>query len=135
MTDDFGGNARNGSRPDLGTTLDALDVIIASARRDRSPIGIFPSMYRSVTAEIRDAIHGGFFDDRIAMRRLAVMFAGRYLDAYEQWISGGRPRVAWQIAFEAATDGRRRMIAQHLLAGMNAHINLDLGIVAAAVAR
>jgi hypothetical protein len=124
----------NGSSPDLGTTLDALDAIVASARSDRSPIGIFPSMYRSVTAEIRDAIHDGFFDDSPAMERLAVMFAGRYLDAYNEWISGDQPSTAWRIAFEAATDGRRRMIAQHLLAGMNAHINLDLGIVAAAVA-
>lgn len=123
-----------GSPPDLGTTLDALGAIVASARSDRSPIGIFPSMYRSVTAEIRDAIHDGFFDDSAAMERLAVMFADRYLDAYDEWISGDQPSTAWRIAFEAATDGRRRMIAQHLLAGMNAHINLDLGIVAAAVA-
>lgn len=134
MTAGFSEETSNQIPSDLDAVLDALDTIVASARRDRSPIGIFPSMYRSVTAEIRDAIHSGFFDDRPSIECLAVMFADRYLDAYEQWISGDQPRVAWQIAFEAATDGHRRMIAQHLLAGMNAHINLDLGIVAAAVA-
>ena len=37
------------------------------------------------------------------------------------------------MAFEAATRWRP-IILQHLLLGMNAHINLDLGIAAATVA-
>lgn len=111
-----------------------LDMIVNQTRIDGSELGIFPSMYRSVTFEIREAIHSGFFDDADAMEYLAVLFADRYLNAFRQWRNAQTIRDSWRVAFEAATDGRRRMIAQHLLAGMNAHINLDLGIVAAEVA-
>ncbi|MEM7032949.1 MAG: DUF5995 family protein, partial [Chloroflexota bacterium] len=41
--------------------------------------------------------------------------------------------AAWQIAFESAPRWRP-IVLQHLLLGMNAHINLDLGIAAATVA-
>jgi hypothetical protein len=67
------------------------------------------------------------------MEHLAVVFADRYLDALALWTKGEQPTRSWTVAFKAATDGRQRMIVQHLLAGMNAHINLDLGIVAAEV--
>jgi len=117
----------------LDATLQQLDAIIDDAHTRRSPMGIFPAMYRSVTAEIRDAVHDGFFANNTTMEHLAVVFADRYIDAHAQWVAGEEPTRSWKVAFEAATDGRRRMILQHLLAGMNAHINLDLGIVAAQV--
>lgn len=116
---------------DLDDVLGDLDAIIDDASASSSPIGIFPSMYRSVTADIRRASRGGFFADGERLEVLAVAFADRYIDAYGSWTSGGTPTRSWDIAFRAATDGQRRMIVQHLLAGMNAHINLDLGIVAA----
>ena len=133
MTKDLGNGSSRDQPRDLDATLDQLDLIIAVAHSHRSPIGIFPAMYRSVTAEIRDAVHGGFFANNTTMEHLAVVFADRYLDAIALWTKGERPTRSWTIAFEAATDGKRRMIVQHLLAGMNAHINLDLGIVAAEV--
>ena len=122
------------SRRGLWLTLGELDAIIDQTRATRSALGIFPSMYRSVTADIRDAVSSGFFDDGVVMEHLAVSFADRYLVAYRRWMNGETIRASWSVAFEAATDGRRRMVAQHLLAGMNAHINLDLGIVAAEIA-
>jgi hypothetical protein len=133
MTSEIGREAEQGQQRGLDVTLEQLDVIVAAAHSHRSPIGIFPAMYRSVTAEIRDAVHGGFFANNTTMEHLAVVFADRYLDALALWTRGERPTRSWMVAFEAATDGRRRMIVQHLLAGMNAHINLDLGIVAAQI--
>lgn len=122
-----------GESPDrqLDDVLIELDVVIDRAREDRSALGIFPAMYRSVTADIRRASHGGFFNDGERLERFAVAFADRYLDAYRERMASKKPTESWDVAFNAATDGRRRMVAQHLLAGMNAHINLDLGIVAA----
>ena len=117
----------------LTDVLDDLDDVIVNARDAHSPMGIFPAMYRCVTAEINEAVRAGFFDDNTRLERLAVIFADRYLDALQLWESGERPTSAWQVAFAAAEDGRRRTIAQHLFAGMNAHINLDLGIAAADV--
>jgi len=133
MTNDDGPGVPLEPPRGLDDTLEQLDVIVSAAHSHRSPIGIFPAMYRSVTAEIRDAVHGGFFANNTTMEHLAVVFADRYLDALALWTRGESPTRSWTVAFEAATDGRRRMIVQHLLVGMNAHINLDLGIVAAEV--
>jgi hypothetical protein len=118
----------------LEDTLAEFDAIIERAWRERSALGIFPSMYRSVTADIRDAVRSGFFDDGAALEHLSVVFADRYFDAFGDLVEGRRPSESWDVAFQAATDGKRRMIAQHLLAGMNAHIHLDLGIVTAEIA-
>jgi hypothetical protein len=133
MTGHAGSETGRGQQSCLDGTLEQLDVIIAAAHSHRSPIGIFPAMYRSVTADIRDAVRGGFFADNTTMEHLAVVFADRYLDALALWTKGESATRSWMVAFDAATDGSRRMIVQHLLAGMNAHINLDLGIVAAEV--
>ena len=121
----------NDSGRGLPDVLGELDDVIARARDEHSAAGIFPAMYRCVTAEIHDAVRDGFFDDNVRLERLAVIFADRYLDAWQQWTGGSRPTDAWQVAFAATEDGRRRTIAQHLFAGMNAHINLDLGIAVA----
>lgn len=118
---------RREPRRQLETTLIDLDAIIDQTRLDSSEVGIFLSMYRSVTAEIRDAVRSGFFDDGAAMEHLAVTFADRYLDAYRRWCRAEMIRDSWRVAFEAATDGRRRMVVQHLLAGINVHINRHRG--------
>jgi len=133
VTNDPGTGVSRGGRRGLDATLEQLDVIVAAAHSHRSPIGIFPAMYRSVTAEIRDAVHGGFFANNTSMEYLAVVFADRYLEALALWTRGERPTRSWKVAFDAATDGNQRMIVQHLLAGMNAHISLDLGIVTAQI--
>lgn len=114
----------------LDGVIDELGAIVALARADRSEMGIFPAMYRSVTIAIDGAIREGHFDDPARVERLAIVFADRYIDAHGLWVDGGVPTDSWGVAFRAATDGKRRTAAQHLLAGMNAHINLDLGIAA-----
>ena len=71
----------------------------------------------------------GRFADRDRMERFVAGFAGRYLAAERAWRDGNRARPVWQAAFIAA--GRwRPIILQHLLLGMNVHINLDLGVSA-----
>lgn len=114
----------------IGRVIDDLEGIVSRARADYSEIGIFPAMYRSVTIAIDNGINHGHFDDPEMIERLAVVFADRYLDAHHTWSIGRAPTESWRVAFDAATDGKRRSAAQHLLAGMNAHINLDLGIAA-----
>lgn len=109
-----------------------LDEIIERSRRERSRLGFFATLYRNVTLKVREGIGAGLFEDGPRMERLDVAFAGRYLDAYETYRRGGRPTACWAVAFEAA-DARRPIILQHLLLGMNAHINYDLGVSAAEV--
>lgn len=118
----------------LDDVIDDLDEIIERALEDRSELGIFPAMYRVVTTGVREAVSVQFFDNNEAMEQLSIVFADRYLDAYSSMRRRGPLTEAWLVAFAAATDGRRRMVVQHLLAGMTAHINLDLGVATATVA-
>jgi hypothetical protein len=67
------------------------------------------------------------------MARLLVIFANRYLSALAEQRRGGNPSRCWEIAFDASQSWRP-IILQHLLLGINAHINLDLGIAAAETA-
>ncbi|MDP8931968.1 MAG: DUF5995 family protein [Actinomycetota bacterium] len=118
---------------DIDGVLAALDAIVADGVRRSSRVGYFAAMYRKVTAKVKQGITEGFFDDAQRMERLDVSFANRYLVALEQYQRGRRPTRSWRTAFEAA-ERSSPILLQHLLLGINAHINLDLGIVAAEVA-
>ena len=67
------------------------------------------------------------------MERLDVLFADRYLEAWGQRERGEPTTRSWAVAFDAAEDWWP-IVLQHLLLGINAHINLDLGIAAARTA-
>jgi len=110
--------------------LERLDRALERCLRERSRLGYFAMLYRDVTARVRDAIARGAFDDGPRMQRLDVTFAGRYLDALDLHWSGGTPTRSWQVAFGCAQRWSP-IVLQHLLLGMNAHINLDLAIAAA----
>lgn len=111
-----------------------LTQIIDDCRRRNSRLGFFPAMYRKVTQRIDDGIRQGRFENGQRMERLDVVFANRYLGAYRRYVAGLRPTRSWTFAFEMA-QRPQPMIVQHLLLGINAHINLDLGIAAAEVCR
>jgi len=113
--------------------LAALDAAVAGARDRRDRAGYFAALYRTVTAKVKEGIDAGFFDDGPRMARLDVVFANRYLAAFAQFAAGGTPSRSWAVAFQTATAWRP-IVLQHLLLGINAHINLDLGIAAAVVA-
>jgi len=110
----------------------ALDRIIDTAAAERSRIGFFAALYRQVTLRVRQGIADGLFDDGPRMDRFDAIFANRYLDALAAWQTNELTSKSWKLAFEAS---RRKdlLILQHLLLGINAHINLDLGIAAATV--
>jgi hypothetical protein len=115
----------------LDEVLVALDQILDECQRERTPLGYFPALYRHVTQTVGEGIrHGDVFKNGARMEKLDVAFANRYLAAWAEWRQGGDPSRCWRVAFEAwATP--RMTILQHLLLGMNAHINFDLAIAAA----
>ncbi|MHB8625987.1 MAG: DUF5995 family protein [Aggregatilineales bacterium] len=117
----------------INEVIAALDDIIAEARRHRSRLGFFAALYRRVTVTVKAGIAAHQFEDGARMEQFDVAFANRYLEAYHSYRNKERPTNAWLIAFEA-TRNRNLVLLQHLLLGMNAHINLDLGIAAAQVA-
>jgi hypothetical protein len=113
--------------------LDRLDAEIDDAVRSGSRNAFFTCLYRSVTRRVLDGIRSGRFEDGPRMERLDVVFANRYLEALHAYQRNERTTESWQVTFDAARRGRLAIL-QHLLLGMNAHINLDLGIAAAQVA-
>jgi hypothetical protein len=116
----------------IGEVIIRLDAVIAKAIAEKDPIGIFPALYVMVTEKVRDAIAAGnVFEDNARMEQLDVVFANRYLQALHEYQQGKKPSGAWLAAFRASENGKNQLILQYLLMGMNAHINLDLGIAAA----
>lgn len=117
----------------IDEVLEKLDEIIAITKRDQHVGGYFAALYRRVTAGVKRGIAEGQFEDGARMEQLDVCFANRYIEAWEQHRRGDTPTTAWLYAFRIA-DAKRGLILQHLLLGMNAHINLDLAIAAAQTA-
>lgn len=114
----------------IDEVLQQLETIIADSIKTNNRTGYFAALYYKVTKSVKDGIVNGHFEDGGRMEQLDVNFANRYLAAYDQWKKGLSPTASWRVAFETA-EKARPLVLQHLLLGMNAHINLDLGIAAA----
>ncbi len=117
----------------IDDVLARLDQTIADARRRQHRIGYFAALYRDVTARVAAAIEDDEFENGPRTERLDIAFARRFFDALEKRGTEPGPSRSWARTFEAA-ERWRPLILQHLLLGINTHINLDLGIAAAEVA-
>ncbi len=109
-----------------------LDTIINQCMANQSCRGYFASLYRKMSVAVKAGVGNGAFEDGGRMERLVVEFANRYLDAYAAYASAQQLTTSWRSAFDAAQNNELTII-QHLLLGINAHINLDLGIAAAVI--
>ena len=122
----------------MSTTIDEfialLTEIIEKSIAENNRAGYFAVLYRKVTVAVAQKIKEGYFDDNARMEKLDVIFANRYLDAWNCNNAGKPCSSSWQLAFNTCKNWRP-MVMHHLLCGMNAHISLDLGIAAATVSR
>ncbi len=111
-----------------------MNQVVDRCIREKSKIGYFAVLYRDVTIQVKNKIQdGNYFEDGKRMERLDVVFAERFLNAINQYWSHDQPSKSWLIAFDTS-KAKSPIILQHLLMGMNAHINLDLAIATAQVA-
>lgn len=110
--------------------LDTLDAIIDESIATNSRLGLFAYIYRRTTAEIAAEIALGNFEDNPRLEVLDVAFANLYLDAYQAYQNNEELSASWAFAFDQAKEPLS--IVQHIMLGMNAHINLDLAIATAA---
>ncbi len=116
----------------INDAVSALGAIVQQSYDQASRLGYFAALYRRVTCAVRDGIAAGSFQNGPLMEQLDVVFASRYLDALATFQAGGTATRSWMLAFRGCSDADL-LILQQLLSGMNAHINLDLGIAAAQV--
>ncbi|HEV7505570.1 MAG TPA: DUF5995 family protein [Thermoanaerobaculia bacterium] len=112
----------------IDDVLQILDGIIADCKAKSDPLGYFPALYRQVTLTVKKGIDTGYFDNGPRMNGFDALFANRYFAAYDAFRSGGQPTQSWQLAFDSTQSGQL-IILQDLLVAINAHINLDLGVV------
>lgn len=111
-----------------------LEHIVDTTRTTGDRKGYFAAMYSRVTLAVQQRTASGTFDDAARMERFVARFARRYTDAFWARAAGQPTTRSWALAFDAAGQSGP-LVLQHLALGMNAHINLDLGIVAAELAR
>lgn len=111
-----------------------LEDIILESEETNDPSGYFAALYQKVTIKVKEGIANNYFDDCGRMEQLDILFAQRYINAWNACKNGTTMTGAWQKAFDLKTN-YWPIVLQHLLMGMNAHINLDLGIAAAEVSR
>lgn len=87
---------------------------------------IFLGCYAMMTGNMLDAVDTGRFADDAWVARLLQRFAEYYFEALELYEARNpeTPHV-WQLAHDTA-QRETVMTVQHLLIGVNAHINYDL---------
>ena len=117
----------------IGELVSEMRGVVDDARGREDASGYFAAMYLGVTTTVERGLADGRFTTPDRLSRLTSAFARRYLDALALHRGGGSPTESWQLAFHTARTWRPTVL-QHLLLGMNAHINLDLGIACVAVA-
>jgi hypothetical protein len=85
---------------------------------------VFLGCYCLMTENMLHAIEMNRFDDSEWINRLLQHFADYYFDALTCYEKEDCSEV-WRLAHEATTN-RNLHVIQHLLLGINAHINYDL---------
>lgn len=112
----------------INEVLQRLDSIIEETILENNYLGIFAYVYRRTTAAIQQAIHEKQFEDNERMEQFDVVFANRYIEAYENYNLQKPISKSWQVAFNSKDEPMTSI--QHLIIGMNAHISFDLGLAA-----
>lgn len=117
----------------IAEVSDRLGSIAAWAVANDSRLGYFAALYKVVTDEVIAEVDQGNFKDGARLERLDVGFANLYFQALWNFLSGKGPVPGcWSLTFDAARRNDR-LILQHVILGIHAHINHDLGIAAATI--
>lgn len=115
----------------IAQVLEQLESIVSNPKNGRN--AWFAAVYLHMTRAVEKGLHSGVFQAPELMERLDIVFAKRYLDALQAWQAGQPCSRCWRVAFDRSKTADL-MVLQHIILGMNAHINYDLAIAAATVA-
>ena len=91
--------------------------------------GVFATAYLHITRSINEAIRVQSFHNNAWSEMYLIRFANLYRIALLNYETDGDSLVpkSWKVAFELAKN-KEGLIIQHLMLGINAHINHDLAI-------
>ncbi|WP_441957975.1 DUF5995 family protein [Mycolicibacterium houstonense] len=120
----------------IAEVVSVIDTITGWAVETSSRLGYFAALYKRITIAVGVAVEDGVFEDGPRMDRLDAAFAQRYFDALNGHFHPGRyprPTRSWRATFDWAGKPEP-ILVQHMLAGITAHIVLDLGIAAQGLA-
>ncbi|WP_460762832.1 DUF5995 family protein [Niabella terrae] len=121
------------SYTNISEIIQALQSITDHCKKQQLKAGYFSALYLRMTQAVKSAIDKGLFMDGARMERLDILFAERYINAFNCYYRKQACSQSWQFAFEAASN-KDNIVLQHLLLGINTHINLDLAIATALTA-
>ncbi|WP_298474021.1 DUF5995 family protein [uncultured Maribacter sp.] len=110
----------------ISEVLVELDLIIEHSIATNDRLGLFAYIYRRTTAEILKEVELGNFENNAQLEQMDVAFANLYLKAYHDFKNGKPVNQCWEFSFRCKEEPLT--ILQHIMLGINAHINLDLGI-------
>ncbi len=108
----------------IARVIEEMRLLSAAMPADDG-VGDFHRMYLHVTELVGAAAAARSFQDPAFMDRLDCVFAGLYLDACRA--TDQSRSSAWQPLFTLRAQPGTASL-QYALAGMNAHINFDLGL-------
>ena len=117
----------------IDQVLDQLEDIITVAVDLPNYIFSFAYVYRETTQEIKSAILNDEFQDAKRMEKMDVIFANLFITSFYKFVNAKTISKSWQFALENSKN--KISLVQHILLGMNAHINLDLAIAASKVSK
>ncbi len=109
----------------IATVLQQQQALIDWAIAQQSRAGYFAVLYKKMTLAVEAAIQKGQFEDSHRMEQLIVHFANYYLRAWHAYQQQETCCNAWQQVF-IACEQKSLVVLQHLILGINTHINLDL---------
>jgi hypothetical protein len=104
-----------------------LDLIERRFRERHDRRGVFATAYLHITRSILRRLDAGGFEDPAWVRSYLVAFANLYREALLGYEAGAAVPKAWRMAFDVARAGTG-LVVQHLVLGINAHINHDLAL-------
>lgn len=106
----------------MTTIAEVASELREIARSAPDASGHFPALYSRVTQQIAESINRGEYENGQRMERFAVAFAAFYTRAMRTETRAPR---CWEATWDVADD-EGLLIVQHLLLGINAHVNYDL---------
>ena len=110
-----------------------LRSIVEECRQKQSKAGFFAALYLRMTEAVKEGISNHQFENAKLMEQLDICFAERYISAYQAYGAKQKCTRSWKLTFDSCGNNDN-IVLQHLLMGINTHINLDLAIAAATVA-